>query len=71
VRRQDPVPGLRIGVGGGVFERVPGLADEIGAHFAADSPFDMLAALQQAAERAPGAARADGRGAVERRARAA
>lgn len=71
VRRQDPVPGLRIGVGGGVFERVPGLADEIGAHFAADSPFDMLAALQQAAERAPGAARADGRGAVDRRARAA
>jgi hypothetical protein len=49
VRRQDPVPGLQIGVGGGVFERVPGLAEEIGAHFSGDTPFDMLEALQQAA----------------------
>lgn len=49
VRRQDPVPGLQIGVGGGVFERAPGLADEIGAHFSADSPFDMLEALREAA----------------------
>ncbi len=47
VRRQDPVPGLRIGVGGGVFGRVPGLADEIGAHFSADSPFEMLDALRR------------------------
>ena len=48
-RRQEPVPGLQIGVGGGVFERVPGLADEIGAHFSADSPFEMLEALRTAA----------------------
>ena len=45
-RRQNPVPGLLIGVGGGVFERVPGLADEIGADLIADTPFDMLAAIQ-------------------------
>jgi methanogenic corrinoid protein MtbC1 len=51
VRRQNPVPGLQIGVGGGVFERVPGLADEIGADFSADSPFDMLEALRTAAIR--------------------
>ncbi len=49
VRRQDPVPGLQIGVGGGVFERVPGLAEEIGAHFSGDTPFDMLEALRRAA----------------------
>ena len=47
VRTQDPVPGLRLGVGGGVFERAPGLAEEIGAHFEANSPFDMLADLQR------------------------
>jgi methanogenic corrinoid protein MtbC1 len=47
VRTQDPVPGLRLGVGGGVFERAPGLAEEIGAHFEANSPFDMLAELQR------------------------
>jgi len=46
IRCQDPVPGLRIGVGGGVFGRVPGLADEIGAHFSADSPFEMLEELR-------------------------
>jgi len=51
VRRQDPVPGLFIGVGGGVFERVPGLADEIGAQFAADTPFEMLSVLRQTFER--------------------
>ncbi len=49
VRRQDPVPGLQIGVGGGVFERVPGLAEEIGAHFSGDTPFELLQALQEAA----------------------
>jgi methanogenic corrinoid protein MtbC1 len=51
VRRQDPVPGLRIGVGGGVFERVPGLAEEIGADFFADNPFAMLDELRRAAMR--------------------
>jgi len=45
-RRQNPVPGLRIGVGGGVFERVPGLAEEIGADLIADSPFEMLEAIR-------------------------
>ena len=61
VRRQNPVPGLQIGVGGGVFERVPGLAYEIGADFAADSPFEMLDALRAASARprqqAPGGIR--------------
>lgn len=46
VRAQNPVEGLRIGVGGGVFRRAPGLADEIGADFAADTPFEMLEAVQ-------------------------
>ena len=46
LRSHDPVPGLRVGVGGGVFERVPGLAEEIGAHFSGDSPFEMLEALR-------------------------
>ena len=50
VRRQGPVPGLQIGVGGGIFERVPGLGDEIGAHFEGDSPFDMLVSLQRASQ---------------------
>jgi methanogenic corrinoid protein MtbC1 len=71
VRRQDPVPGLRIGVGGGVFERVPGLSDEIGAHFAADSPFDMLSALQRMSERDSGALRSEVPRASGRRSRAA
>lgn len=57
VRQQDPVPGLRIGVGGGVFERVPGLSDEIGAHFTADTPFGMLDALRAVLERPSVAAR--------------
>ncbi len=48
LRAQDPVPGLRVGVGGGVFARAPGLAEEIGADFDADTPFDMLEALQKA-----------------------
>lgn len=68
VRRQDPVPGLQIGVGGGVFERVPGLADEIGAHFSGDTPFDMLEALQRAAA---GARSGTSRSTEGRRARAA
>jgi len=47
VRSHQPVAGLRIGVGGGVFRRAPGLADEIGADFAADTPFEMLEALRR------------------------
>jgi len=46
VRTQDPVPGLRFGVGGGVFNRAAGLGDEIGADFEAPCPFSMLETLQ-------------------------
>ena len=46
VRTQDPVPGLRVGVGGGVFNRAAGLGDEIGADFEAPCPFSMLETLQ-------------------------
>ena len=52
LRTQVPVVGLRVGVGGGVFARASGLADEIGADFEADTPFDMLEALQ-GVDRAP------------------
>jgi hypothetical protein len=47
VHTQDPVPGLRLGVGAGVFERAQGLGEEIGADFEANSPFDMLSELQR------------------------
>ncbi len=47
VRTQDPVPGIRLGVGAGVFERAPGLGEEIGADFEANTPFEMLAELQR------------------------
>ncbi|MFM7132773.1 MAG: B12-binding domain-containing protein, partial [Planctomycetota bacterium] len=47
VRSQQPVAGLRLGVGVGVFLRAPCLADEIGADFAADTPFEMLDALRR------------------------
>jgi methanogenic corrinoid protein MtbC1 len=65
-RRQTPVPGLRVGVGGGVFERVPGLAEEIGADLIADSPFDMLEAVRESVE-----SQLSGRGQGLRRPRAA
>jgi MerR family transcriptional regulator, light-induced transcriptional regulator len=57
---QRPVPGLRVGVGGGVFSRAPGLADELGIDLQGDSPFDLLAALRTVAgaARRPGSARA-------------
>ncbi len=58
-RAQTPVIGLRIGVGGGVFTRAPGLAEEIRADFTADTPFEMLQSLR-AAVNAP-AARVVGR----------
>ena len=45
-RTQTPVIGMQIGVGGGVFARAPGLADEIRADFSADTPFDMLQSLR-------------------------
>lgn len=62
LRDQNPVPGLRVGVGGGVFSRAPGLGEELGVDFEGDSPFDLLDALRREAERSP---------AVPRRARAA
>lgn len=55
VRSQNPVPGLLIGAGGGVFTRAPGLAEEIGADFSADTPFEMLQALQTLSAKAPAA----------------
>ncbi len=62
VRTNDPVPGMRIGVGGGVFTRAPGLAEEIGADFSGDSPFELVEAI---------ATLARGGGNAARRARAA
>ena len=41
----DPVRGLRVGGGGGLFNRVPGLAEELGLHFGGESPFDLVEAL--------------------------
>ncbi len=52
LRVQDPVPGLRVGVGGGVFNRAAGLGDEIGADFEAACPFSMLDTLRSL-ERSP------------------
>ncbi len=43
----DPVRGLRVGGGGGLFTRVPGLAEELGLHFGGESPFELLAALRE------------------------
>lgn len=45
IAEQDPVRGLRVGGGGGLFNRVPGLAEELGLHFGGESPFDLLDAL--------------------------
>ena len=53
LREQKPVPGLRIGAGGGVFSRAPGLAEELGVDFTGDSPFDLLEALRREASAAP------------------
>jgi hypothetical protein len=41
----EPVRGLRVGGGGGLFNRVPGLAEELGLHFGGESPFDLVEAL--------------------------
>lgn len=45
LREQRPVPHLQVAVGGGVFTRAPGLADEFGIALQGDSPFDLLRAL--------------------------
>lgn len=57
LRDQKPVPGLRVGVGGGVFSRAPGLGEELGVDFEGDSPFDLLDALRREADRLPAAPR--------------
>ena len=57
LRDQKPVPGLRVGAGGGVFSRAPGLADELGVDFTGDSPFDLLEALRLEAAATPTRAR--------------
>jgi methanogenic corrinoid protein MtbC1 len=57
LRDQKPVPGLRIGVGGGVFSRAPGLGEELGVDFEGDSPFDLLEALRREVDRTPVVAR--------------
>jgi hypothetical protein len=41
----EPVRDLRVGGGGGLFSRVPGLAEEFGLHFGGESPFDLVDAL--------------------------
>lgn len=38
-------PGLRIALGGGIFNRAPGLAEELGADASASSPFALAAVL--------------------------
>ena len=53
LREQKPVPGLRVGAGGGVFSRAPGLAEELGVDFSGDSPFDLLEALRREARDVP------------------
>lgn len=58
LQEQKPVPGLRVGAGGGVFSRAPGLAEELGVDFSGDSPFDLLEALRHDAEAFQGRSRA-------------
>jgi methanogenic corrinoid protein MtbC1 len=57
LREQKPVPGLRVGAGGGVFSRAPGLAEELGVDFSGDSPFDLLEALRREACAVPARAK--------------
>lgn len=57
LREQKPVPGLRVGAGGGVFSRAPGLAEELGVDFSGDTPFDLLEALRRDAEARPARSR--------------
>jgi methanogenic corrinoid protein MtbC1 len=44
-RERDAAPGLQIAVGGGVFNRAEGLAEEIGADIWARSPMEMAETL--------------------------
>lgn len=49
----EPVRGLRVGGGGGLLNRVPGLAEELGLHFVGETPFDLLAGLRSDFAEAP------------------
>ena len=51
IRTIDSRPDLQVVVGGGVFRRAPGLAEEIGADLWADDPVDLRIALVEEAER--------------------
>lgn len=45
LREINAVPNLKVAVGGGVFNRAEGLAEEIGVHLHAQSPMDMVELL--------------------------
>ena len=51
IRTIDSRPALQVVVGGGVFRRAPGLAEEIGADLWADDPADLRIALVEEADR--------------------
>ncbi len=51
IRTIDSRPDLQIAVGGGVFGRAPGLAEEIGADLWADDPEDLRIAIVEEADR--------------------
>ena len=51
IRTVDACPDLQIAVGGGIFNRVDGLAEEIGADIWACSPDDMLYEMEHSADR--------------------
>jgi len=51
IRSIDSRPDLQIAVGGGVFRRAPGLAEEIGADLWADDPVDLRVAIVDEADR--------------------
>ena len=45
LREINACPNLKVAVGGGVFNRADGLAEEIGVHISAQSPMDMVEML--------------------------
>ncbi len=47
IREKNAHPSLQIAVGGGIFNRAPGLAEEIGADISAKGPSDLLTRLVQ------------------------
>jgi len=58
LRTQQPVPGIRVGLGGGVFGRAPGLAEELGADFEGATPAEVVAGMLALDRPDSGAARA-------------